>query len=79
MVCPERAGLYALCPAKPEYVLSAPLFESATMHFPNDKTLVIMQQGTGGDVSAVSFNGAELRSPIIEHAALTGEGHFLFH
>ena len=72
-------GLFALCPAKPEYVVSAPLFERATVQLSNNKTLMITQQGTGEDVSAVSFNGAELRSPTIEHDALIGGGHLLFH
>ena len=72
-------GLFALCPAKPEYVVSAPLFERATVNLSNNKTLTITQEGTGNNVSAIVFNGAELRSPTIEHAALTGGGHLLFH
>ncbi len=71
-------GLFALCPAKPEYVVSAPLFDRATVHLANGKTLEIAQAGSGEQVSAVSFQGAPLRSPMVEHAALVSGGRLIF-
>lgn len=38
-VDPSSLGFYPLCPAKPEYVLGAPLFSRSTAHLPNGETL----------------------------------------
>jgi putative alpha-1,2-mannosidase len=76
-------GIFVLCPAKAEYVMTRPLFASAKIHFEGGKTLSVRNSSTAkseatkGDM-IVSFNGRRLSSPMMEHAALLAGGELLF-
>ncbi len=71
-------GLFVLCPARPEYILSAPLFQRATVHLENGNTLVIDDK-TGAKLKAsVTFNDRLLAGTTIPHSDLVKGGHLIF-
>ena len=67
-------GIYPLCPGRPEYVLTSPLFSKATIGLPNGKQLVVVSQGSGRFVSKVVWNGVEHQSSVILHQDLVDGG-----
>ncbi len=76
-------GIFVLCPAKAEYVMTRPLFANAKIHFENGKTLSVRSSSTTKSEAVerettVSFNGKRLSSPMMEHTALLAGGELLF-
>ena len=69
-------GLFSLCPAKPEYMLGAPLFSSATLKLARGKILVV--ESVGANTQSASLDGRRLPSFTIDHASLVNGGHLRF-
>ncbi|HWD05159.1 MAG TPA: GH92 family glycosyl hydrolase, partial [Amycolatopsis sp.] len=72
-------GLYPLAVGTPRYVLSAPLFRSATLHLENGHDLVIRAPGAAlpGEpdtpyVHGLTVDGEPHHAPTISHARLAG-------
>jgi predicted alpha-1,2-mannosidase len=70
-------GFYPLCPAKPEYVLGAPLFVRATVHLPGERTLVVENGYKGGDAIRTTLDRKPLDGTV-GHAALIAGGRLRF-
>ena len=71
-------GFYPLCPAKPEYILGAPLFPRSIVHMPNDKTLVVENAYKGGSTVHTSLDGKPLPGGAIQHEAVKAGGTLRF-
>jgi predicted alpha-1,2-mannosidase len=69
-------GFFPLCPARPEYLLGAPLFPRATVKLAAGKTLVV--EAAGGLTQSASLDGRRLHSFTIDHASLVNGGHLRF-
>jgi predicted alpha-1,2-mannosidase len=69
-------GFFPLCPAKPEYMLGAPLFPRARLQLASGKTLVV--ESASAQTRSVSLNGSKLPSHTIDHASLVNGGHLRF-
>jgi predicted alpha-1,2-mannosidase len=70
-------GMYAVCPAKPEYVLGRALFPAVTVRVAEGKTLRIENRGDAGAARA-SFNGKAIEGVKLQHAAVVGGGRLVF-
>jgi predicted alpha-1,2-mannosidase len=71
-------GFYPLCPAKPEYILGAPLFPRATVHLPDSKTLVVENAYKGGGSVRTSLNGKPLPGGVVQHDEVKAGGQLRF-
>ncbi len=74
-------GLYPVCPAKDEYALTAPSFETMVLHLHNGKSLIIRAEGVSGGkqyAGAVEFNGKRIPGWTIRHSALMQGGTLRF-
>ncbi|MEO6815215.1 MAG: glycoside hydrolase domain-containing protein, partial [Edaphobacter sp.] len=71
-------GFYPLCPAKPEYLLGAPLFPRATVHLPNNKTLVVESAYKGGNSIRTSLNGKRVVGSALQHDEVKAGGLLRF-
>lgn len=69
-------GLFPLCPAKPEYLLAAPLFPRATLKLARGKMLVV--ESVGANTQQVALNDHRLPSHTINHTALITGGHLRY-
>lgn len=70
-------GFYPVCPGTDEYVLGAPLFPKATLHFENGKSLVIEATGNSATtpyIEQLKFNGNVYTRNFLRHADLQGGG-----
>lgn len=70
-------GFYPVCPGTDEYVLGAPLFPKATLHFENGKSLVIEATGNNATtpyIEQLKFNGNVYTRNFLRHADLQGGG-----
>lgn len=66
-------GLYPVCPGTDQYVLGAPLFKNATVHFENGKTLEIkapQNNRTNIYIKDMKVNGAEYSKNYVTHSLL---------
>lgn len=63
-------GIYTLCPGKPEWVLGAPLFERAVVHYPDGREIQIEAHSPKPEafLSRVTLNGAEHKENFVLHA-----------
>ena len=72
----------AIPPGRPIYALGAPRLRRTELAFENGRTLIV--EGAGVDkpgaiyVQSVSFNGARLLTPFIEHGRLLQGGTLRF-
>ena len=70
-------GIFPLCPGKPEYTLTRPLFSRATVELGSGTTLTVTN-----DASSVSdafyFDGVELTERRISHQVLSQGGNLAF-
>jgi predicted alpha-1,2-mannosidase len=77
-------GLYAVDPVSATYVLSAPLFERATVRLGNGKQLIIEAKGQTGNpesdkyIQSVSVNGKPHDRLWIRHEDLVNGAHLVF-
>lgn len=70
-------GFYPVCPGTDEYVLGAPLFPKATLHFENGKSLVIEATGNNATtpyIEQLKFNENLYTRNFLRHADLQGGG-----
>lgn len=69
-------GFYPVCPGTGEYVLTAPLFDEATVALANGKTLTVKADNPGRNiyVRSVSLNGRPLDASFITYAQLMEGG-----
>ena len=74
-------GMYPVCPGTAEYALGSPLFERATLHLPNGKTLTIEAPGncaTNVYIRSASRDGKPFTKNFLTHAEVTGGGTLRF-
>lgn len=70
-------GFYPVCPGTDQYVLGAPLFKNATVHFENGKTLEIkasQNSRTNLYIKDMKVNGAEYSKNYVTHSLLQNGG-----
>lgn len=70
-------GFYPVCPGTDQYVLGAPLFKNATVHFENGKTLKIkapQNSRTNMYIKDMKVNGAEYSKNYLTHSLLQNGG-----
>lgn len=70
-------GFYPVCPGTDQYVLGAPLFKNATVHFENGKTIEIkapQNSRTNIYIKDMKVNGAEYSKNYLTHSLLQNGG-----
>ena len=70
-------GFYPVCPGTDQYVLGAPLFKKATVHFENGKALEIkapQNSCTNLYIKDMKVNGAEYSKNYVTHSLLQNGG-----
>ena len=70
-------GFYPVCPGTDQYVLGAPLFKKATVHFENGKTLEIkapQNSCTNIYIKDMNVNGAKYSKNYVTHSLLQNGG-----
>ena len=70
-------GFYPVCPGTDQYVLGAPLFKKATVHFENGKALEIKAPQNGCTnlyIKDMKVNGAEYSKNYVTHSLLQNGG-----
>ena len=70
-------GFYPVCPGTDEYVIGAPLFKKATLHFENGNNLVIDAQNNSKEnlyIESLRVNGQESTRNYLKHADLLQGG-----
>ena len=66
-------GFYPVCPGTDQYVLGAPLFQKATIHFENGKNIVInapQNSETNYYIQDMKVNGQEYTKNYITYSTL---------
>ncbi len=74
-------GFYPVCPGTDEYVIGAPLFKKATLHFENGNNLVIDAQNNSKEnlyIESLRVNGQESTRNYLKHADLLQGGPIEF-
>ena len=74
-------GFYPVCPGTVEYVIGAPLFKKATLHFENGNNLVIDAQNNSKEnlyIESLRVNGQESTRNYLKHADLLQGGTIEF-
>ena len=74
-------GFYPVCPGTDEYVIGAPLFKKATLHFENGNNLVIDAQNNSKEnlyIESLRVNGQECTRNYLKHADLLQGGTIEF-
>lgn len=74
-------GFYPVCPGTDEYVIGAPLFPKATLHFENGKSLVIDAAGNSAEnlyIDSMTLNGATYTKNFLKHADVQQGGTIQF-
>ena len=77
MVCILCIRFYPVCPGTDEYILGAPLFKKATLHFENGKNLVITapdNSDTNRYVDEMRVNGTVYTKNYLKHNELLQGG-----
>ncbi len=70
-------GFYPVCPGTDEYVLGAPLFKKATLHFENGNNLVIEAPQNNDEniyIESMTLNGKEYSKNYLKHEDLLKGG-----
>ncbi len=63
-------GFYPVCPGSNQYVMGAPLFKKATIHFENGKSLQINAPENSADnfyIKSMKFNGQNYTKNYLDH------------
>lgn len=74
-------GFYPVCPGTDEYVIGAPLFKKATLHFENGNNLVIDAQNNSKEnlyIESLRVNGQESTRNYLKHVDLLQGGTIEF-
>ena len=70
-------GMYAVCPAKAEYVLGRAYFTAITVRVGEGKALRI-ENHDGSGAAKASLNGKKIEGAVVGHAALCAGGRLVF-
>ena len=63
-------GFYPVCPGTTQYVMGAPLFKKATLHFENGKSLVINALANSAEnfyIKSMKLNGQDYTKNYLDH------------
>ncbi len=74
-------GLYPLCPGKPEYQVSSPIFDKVTLHLDNGNTFTIQCNNLSDEniyIQSVALNGKKLDSFKVLHQQIMDGGTLEF-
>ncbi|MDN3548152.1 GH92 family glycosyl hydrolase [Mucilaginibacter aquaedulcis] len=74
-------GIFPTSPGRPEYAIGAPLFQSASLHLPNNKTWLIQgvnQSAANKYVKWLSVNGKSYQQLSIAHSIIVNGGTMKF-
>lgn len=74
-------GFYPVCPGTDEYVLGAPLFKKATLHFENGKSMTIDAAENTSDnlyIESLQLNGNDYTKNYLKHGDLQNGGVLKF-
>lgn len=74
-------GFYPVCPGTDEYVLGAPLFKKATLHFENGNSLVIDAPANSSEniyIDSMTFDGKTYSKNYLKHEELLKGGVIRF-
>ena len=74
-------GFYPVCPGTDEYVLGAPLFRKATLHFENGKSLTIDAPDNSPEnmyIESLKVNGVDYSRNYLTHGNLQNGGTLRF-
>lgn len=74
-------GFYPVCPGTDQYVLGAPLFRKATLHFENNRSLVIDAANNSPEniyIESLHFNETEYTKNYLRHSDLLDGGVLKF-
>lgn len=74
-------GIYPVCPGRPVYAISAPLFRSVTIHLANGKQWVIKANNTSPQykyIKSLTVNGTPYHRVWMPHAMLMQGGEIAF-
>ncbi|ASU36367.1 GH92 family glycosyl hydrolase [Mucilaginibacter xinganensis] len=74
-------AVYPVCPGRPIYAIGSPLFQSVTLHLPNNKDFIINSPGSSVKnpvVQSIYINGELWPKSTISHAKLTAGGEMVF-
>ena len=72
-------GLYPVCPGKPEYALSSPLFDEIELSL-GEKTFTIRAEGAGDGlryIRSAKLNGKDYDRAFLDHRDLTAGGELV--
>ena len=70
-------GFYPVCPGTDQYIMGAPLFKKATLHFENGKTITINAPENSKDnfyIEAMKVNGQTYTKNYVTHSTLQNGG-----
>ena len=70
-------GFYPVCPGTDQYIMGAPLFKKATLHFENGKTMTINAPENSKDnfyIEAMKVNGQTYTKNYVTHSTLQNGG-----
>lgn len=71
-------GFYPVCPGTDQYVMGAPLFKKATLHFENGKSLTINAPENSKEnfyIEAMKVNGQDYTKNYVTHSTLQNGGN----
>ena len=74
-------GFYPVSPASGEYCLGTPLFDSCTLHLPEERTFTITASRKSADrhlVKSVQLNGKRIDGHTVTYADIMDGGHLHF-
>ena len=74
-------GIYPVCPGKPVYALSSPLYEKTTIHVGAGKTFVIRAKGLSDKniyIQSAKLNGKKLERAWIKQKEIVSGGELIF-
>lgn len=74
-------GFYPVNPGRPEYEIGVPLYDEATIHLDNGKTLRIRAKGTSAKkkyIQSATLNGVPLHSYLLKHSEIVAGGELVF-
>ena len=63
-------GFYPVCPGTTQYVMGAPLFKKATLHFENGKSLVVNAPANSAEnfyIKSMKLNGQDYTKNYLDH------------
>ena len=74
-------GFYPVTPGSSQYVIGAPLFETATIHLPGGATFTVRARNASAAnkyIQQARLNGGPYDLAFLEHLAITGGGELAF-